>query len=205
MNKLTNRQEEILTFIKKYLVKKGFPPTVREIGEALNLSSPATVFVHLKHLEEKGLIRKSESKNRALELLVDNEYAMKNEKVIDVPLLGKVTAGNPIEAINQPNEFFSLPTSLIPKGKDVFVLEVNGDSMIEKGINDGDMIIVAKTNTAVNGEMVVAMTDEHEVTLKTFYRDNGFFRLHPENALLDDIILDSVTIIGKAIGLYRAF
>ena len=203
MVELTRRQDDILKYIKEYMVEHGYPPTIREIGKALDLSSPATIHTHLKNLEKKGIIRKGDSKNRALELLVENEYANKNDLVVDVPLLGKITAGSPIEAIERPDEYFSLPTSLIPKNKEVFTLNVSGTSMINAGILDGDIVIVERTNTARNGEIVVAMTDENEVTLKTYYKETDHFRLQPENDTMDPIILDNVTILGKAIGLYR--
>lgn len=205
MKDLTKRQSQILNFIKEYFVAHGYPPTVREIGSAIGVSSPATVHAHLTNLEEKGFIRKDGTKNRALELLVENEYAAKNEDVIDVPLLGKITAGSPIEAIENPYEFFSLPASLVPKGKEVFTLTVSGESMINAGIYDGDIIIVERTNSARNGQIVVAMTDENEVTLKTFYKEKGYFRLQPENDYMDPIILNNVIILGSAIGLYRKF
>ena len=205
MQELTERQTEILNYIKEFIVSNGYPPTVREIGKALGLSSPATIHSHLNNLAAKGFIKKDSSKNRALELLVENEYENKTEDVIEVPLLGKVTAGNPIEAIERPNEFFSLPAFLVPKQKEVFTLDVSGESMINAGIFDGDIVIVQKQNTARNGDIVVAMTMDNEVTLKTFYKENGYFRLQPENDKLDPIILDSVTILGKAIGLYRKF
>lgn len=203
MIELTKRQEEILDFIKTFMVKHGFPPTIREIGEALGISSPATIHAHLKNLETRGVIRRNDTKNRAIELLVKNEYEPQNELVIDVPLLGKITAGNPIEAIERPDEFFSLPSYLIPNNKEVFTLLVNGTSMINAGILDGDIVIVERKNTARNGEIVVAMTDENEVTLKTFYKEQNHFRLQPENDTMDPIILQNVTILGKAIGLYR--
>jgi repressor LexA len=203
MKNLTNRQQEILNFIKKYIADKGYPPSVREIGEALGLSSPATIHSHLCNLEEKGLIRKSESKNRTIELLVKNEYIDKNDNVVDVPLLGTITAGNPMEAIETPNEYFSLPVNLIPLKKEVFTLLISGDSMIEAGIYDGDIVIIERTNTAHNGEIVAAMTDENNVTLKRFYKENSHIRLQPENSTMEPIILDNVTILGKAIGLYR--
>lgn len=203
MEKLTDRQKDVLDFIKSYIVSRGYPPTVREIGKALDISSPATIHVHLKNLEKKGIIRKEGTKNRAIELLVENEYATKEDEVRKVPLLGKVTAGSPIEAIETPDEFFSLPTYLIPKNSDVFVLKVSGVSMINAGILDGDAIIVKRTKSVRNGEIVVAMTDENEVTLKTYYKEKGHIRLQPENDNLDPIILDHVTILGKAIGLYR--
>lgn len=203
MVNLTKRQDQILQFIKKYQVEHGYPPTIREIGAAVNLRSPATIHTHLKNLEKKGLISKGDSKNRALELLVENEFAHQNDLVVDVPLLGKITAGNPIEAIERPDEYFSLPSYLVPKNKDVFTLNVSGTSMINAGILDGDIVIVERCNTARNGEIVVAMTDENEVTLKTYYKEEDHFRLQPENDTMDPIILKNVTILGKAIGLYR--
>ena len=205
MKELIKRQNEILTYIKKFIVSNGYPPTVREIGEALDVSSPATIHAHLQNLEEKGWIKKQGSKNRAIELLVENEFEPKNENVVEVPLLGKITAGSPITAIEQPDEYFSLPTYLLPTNKDVFTLKVSGNSMINAGIFDGDIVIVEKKNTARNGEIVVAMTDENEVTLKTFYKETNYFRLQPENDTMDPIILNNVTILGKAIGLYRKF
>ncbi len=203
MDGLTKRQDEILDFIKEYIVSNGYPPTVREIGIALGLSSPATIHSHLNNLEEKGYIKKNDYKNRAIELLVKNEYFNNNESIVEVPLLGKVTAGNPIEAIESPNELFSLPAYLIPNKKEVFTLKVSGESMINAGIYDDDIVIVQRQNVARNGDMVVAMTDENEVTLKTFYKEDGYFRLQPENNTMAPIILNSVTILGKAIGLYR--
>lgn len=203
MEKLTNQQEKMLDIIKKYVVKHGYAPTVRELCQEMNLSSTATVQVHLNNLEKKGYIKKEESKNRTIEILVDNEYEIKNELIIEVPLLGKITAGNPIEAIERPDEYFSLPSYLIPKNKDVFTLLVSGESMINAGILDGDIIIVERKNTANNGEIVVAMTDENEVTLKTFYKEKDHFRLQPENDIMAPFIMDNVTILGKAIGLYR--
>ena len=205
MEKLTKRQNDILDVIKKFMATHGYPPTVREIGSSLDLSSPATTQFHINKLEEKGYIRKNNSKNRTLELLVENEYEEKNDDVVTVPLLGKVTAGNPIEAIETPNEYFSLPTNLINGKKEIFTLLVNGESMINAGIYDGDIIIVERKNTANNGEKIVAMTDDNEVTVKTFYKENGHFRLQPENDTMSPIILDKVSIIGKVVGLYRKF
>lgn len=205
MNNLTKRQEEILTYVKEYIVSHGYPPTVREIGSHLGVSSPATIHTHLNKLVEKGFIKKDGSKNRAIELLVENEFNKKDEDVIDVPLLGKITAGSPIEAIENPDEYFSLPSYLVPNNKEVFTLKVSGTSMINAGILDGDIVIVQKQNVARNGEIVVAMNDDNEVTLKTFYKEDGYFRLQPENDTMAPIILDNVTILGKAIGLYRKF
>lgn len=203
MKELTPRQNEILSYIKKYVASHGYPPTIREIGKDLGVSSPATIHAHLENLEKKGFIRKQETKNRALELLVENEFEPKNDLIVEVPLLGKITAGSPIEAIEHPNEVFALPSYLIPKSKEVFTLNVSGTSMINAGILDGDIVIVERQNTARNGQIVVAMTDDNEVTLKTFYKENGYFRLQPENDTMDPIILSNVTILGIAIGLYR--
>ena len=203
METLTKRQDDVLDFVKSYIASHGYPPTVREIGKAIGVNSPATVQAHLECLEEKGFIRKEGTKNRTIEVLVDNEYLTKNEEVIQVPLLGKITAGSPIEAIEKPDEFFSLPAFLVPKDKEVFTLNVSGCSMINAGILDGDIVIVEKRNTARNGEIVVAMTEDNEVTLKTFYKEKGYIRLQPENDTMEPIILNNAFILGKAIGLYR--
>lgn len=203
MEKLTDRQKDILDIIKRSIADKGYPPTVREIGAKIGLSSSATTQFHLNKLEEKGYIKKDSSKNRTIELLVPNEYLEKDDKVVEVPLLGKVTAGNPIEAIEMPDEFFSLPVGLIPNKKEVFTLKVSGESMINVGIYDGDIIIVQKQNTANNGDTVVAMTEENTVTVKTFYKENGYIRLQPENDFMAPIILPACSILGKVIGLYR--
>ena len=202
MSKLTKKQNEILDLIKRFIADHGYPPTVREICKEKNLSSPATVHVHLEKLVEKGMIKKDPAKNRTIELLVENEYKRSDDGTIAVPLLGKVTAGSPIEAIEEPNEYFNLPSYLIPNNKEVFTLLVQGTSMIDAGILDGDIVVVEKQDTARNGEIVVAMTDEYSVTLKTFYKEKGYFRLQPENSEMDPIILDNVTILGKAVGLY---
>ena len=205
MEKLTHRQNFILQIIKELIATNGYPPTVREIGEKADLHSPATIHFHLTKLEEKGYIKKGNSKNRTIEVLVPNEFLKKKDDVVEVPLLGKVTAGSPIEAIEMPNEFFSLPANLIPSKKDVFTLTVSGESMINVGIYDGDIIVVERKNTAHNGETVVAMNDDNEVTVKTFYNEQGHFRLQPENDTMDPIILDKVTILGKVVALYRKF
>ncbi len=200
---ITKRQEDVLNYIKKYVVDHGYPPSTREIGAALGLSSPATVHSHLKKLEDAGCIRKANSKFRTIEIVGENEYAKKNEDLVKVPLLGKVACGNPIEAIENPDEWFTLPANLIPPKETIFTLEANGESMINKGIYDGDIIIVQRQGVARNGEIVVAMTSDGEVTLKTFYKEKDHIRLQPENDTMSPIILDSCTILGKAIGLYR--
>lgn len=205
MEKLTARQEYILQVIKKLIAKNGYPPTVREIGAQAKLNSPATTHFHLTKLEEKGYIKKGNSKNRTIEVLVPNEYIEKEESIIEVPLLGKVTAGTPIEAIETPDEYFALPANLVNSKKEIFTLRVSGESMINVGIHDGDILIVERQNTARNGETVVAMNANNEATVKTFYKENGYFRLQPENDTMEPIILKEVTILGKAIGLYRKF
>lgn len=201
--KLTPRQEEILTYIKKYTAMHGYPPAIREICAGVGLNSPATVFVHIKNLEKNGYIKSTNNKFRTIELLVDNEYLEKNEDVVKVPLLGKITAGSPITAIEQPDDFFDLPASLVPKNGEVFTLHVSGESMINKGIYDNDYVIVKRQNDAKNGDIVVAMTNENEVTLKTFYKEKDHIRLQPENDTMEPLIFPNITILGKAIGLYR--
>src|SRR5574344_850535 len=203
MEKLTNRQKDVLDYIKSYVANHGFPPAVREIGQALGLNSPATIQSHINALESKGYIKKNNSKYRSLEIVGTNEYL--NEDVVEVPLLGKITAGSPIEAIETPNEFFSLPAYLIPSKEEVFTLKVSGESMINAGILDGDIVIIQKQNVAHNGEIVAAMTEENTVTLKRFYKEEDHIRLQPENDTMAPIILPNCTILGKAIGLYRKF
>ena len=204
MDKITKRQEDVLDYIKKYIVEHGYPPATREIGAALGLSSPATVHTHLKKLEDAGYIKKTNSKFRTIEILVDNEYETKNEEIVKVPLLGRVACGNPIEAIEDPNDWFTIPASLIPAREEIFTLKCSGESMINVGIYDGDIVIVQKQKVARNGDIVVAMTEDNEVTLKTFYKESDHIRLQPENDTMDPIILDNCVILGKAIGLYRS-
>lgn len=205
MEKLTDRQQDILQIIKKLTAKKGYPPTVREIGEEANLHSPATIHFHLMQLVKKGYISKEDGSNRTIEILVPNEYLDEQEDVVKVPLLGKVTAGTPIEAIEHPDETFALPVELVGNKKEVFTLRVSGESMINVGIYDGDILIVERQQSANNGETVVAMNKDNEATVKTFYKENGHFRLQPENDTMEPIILDEVTILGKVAGLYRKF
>ena len=205
MERLTDRQNQILDTIKKFIAKNGYPPTVREIGMLLELSSPATTHFHLNRLESKGYIRKSKSKNRSLELLVPNEYLETNDEVTNIALIGTITAGSPIEAIENPSNYFKIPTELIPRGKNLFALTVDGESMINAGIFDNDIVIIERTNSAKNGDIVVAMNGENEATLKRFYKEKNHFRLQPENDTMEPIILDNVTILGKLVGLYRRF
>ena len=202
---LTKKQKDVLDYIKKFHAENKYPPSIRQICGAINLSSPATVHVHINHLVDKGYIERSDSGNKALELLVPNEYEDKGEDVVSVPLLGRISCGNPIEAIEMPNDLFSLPSYLIPKKKEVFTLMTEGESMINAGILSGDIVILERCNEAKNGEIIAAMTDDYEVTLKRFYKEDGHIRLQPENDYMEPIILKNVTILGRAIGLYRKF
>ncbi|MEJ8546031.1 transcriptional repressor LexA [Brevibacillus borstelensis] len=204
MSKLSNRQQAIIDFIRKEVRDKGYPPSVREIGEAVGLASSSTVHGHLARLEKKGLIRRDPTKPRAIELLTDEERFQDDfdVSVVRVPVIGKVTAGQPITAVEQVEDYFPLPDSIVTSDK-VYMLRVSGDSMIEAGILDGDYVIVRQQNVANNGDIVVAMTDEDEATVKRFFKEKNHFRLQPENATLEPIILDSVTILGKVIGVYR--
>ena len=204
-NTLTKRQRDILDFIKRFYANKKYPPSIREIASEFSLSSPATAHVHVQKLIEKGYLKRGKNSNHLLELQVPNEYENNNDDVITVPLLGKVTAGNPIEAIEVPNEVISLPAYLLPKKKEVFTIKVEGDSMINAGIYDNDIVIVEKCKTAKNGEIVVAMDEENQVTIKRFYQEKDYIRLQPENDYMLPIILKEATILGKAIGLYRKF
>lgn len=204
MTKLSKRQQDILAYIKDEVKKKGYPPSVREIGEAVGLASSSTVHGHLARLESKGLIRRDPTKPRAIEIL-ENETDMPTPKysVINVPVVGRVTAGQPITAIENVEEYFPLPDTLVPSDEQVFMLEVMGDSMIDAGILDGDYVIVKQQQTANNGEIVVAMTEEDEATVKRFFKEKDFIRLQPENPTMDPIILRNVSILGKVVGVYR--
>ena len=204
MTKLSKRQQDILEFIKKEVKTKGYPPSVREIGEAVGLASSSTVHGHLSRLESKGLIRRDPTKPRAIEILtVDSDSHIPKSKVINVPIVGKVTAGQPITAIENVEEFFPLPERLAPSDEQLFMLEIMGESMIEAGILDGDYVIVRQQTSANNGDIVVAMTDDNEATVKRFFKEKDYFRLQPENSTMDPIILLNVSILGKVIGVYR--
>lgn len=204
MTKISKRQQDILEFIKGEVKKKGYPPSVREIGEAVGLASSSTVHGHLARLESKGLIRRDPTKPRAIEILeVDQTLHIPKNNVINVPVVGKVTAGIPITAIENVEEFFPLPERLAPADEQVFMLEIMGESMIDAGILNGDYVIVKQQQTANNGEIVVAMTEDDEATCKRFFKEKDFFRLQPENATMEPIILRNVSILGKVIGVYR--
>ena len=201
--KISKRQQAILTFIKEEVRAKGYPPSVREIGEAVGLASSSTVHGHLARLESKGLIRRDPTKPRAIEVLDQDDLVVSKSSVIHVPLIGKVTAGLPISAIEDIQEYFPLPDKYGAAEDELFMLEIMGESMIEAGILDGDYVIVKKTSTAENGEIVVAMTEEDEATVKRFYKEKTHFRLQPENSSMDPILVNQVSILGKVVGLYR--
>ncbi|WP_174726948.1 transcriptional repressor LexA [Mesobacillus harenae] len=204
MAKLSKRQTDILEFIKEEVKRKGYPPSVREIGEAVGLASSSTVHGHLARLESKGLIRRDPTKPRAIEILeLEATDHIPKYKVVNVPVVGKVTAGQPITAIENVEEYFPLPERLAPADEQVFMLEIMGESMIDAGILDGDYVIVKQQQTANNGDIVVAMTEEDEATVKRFFKQEDYIRLQPENPTMEPIILRNVTILGKVIGVYR--
>ena len=205
LSKISNRQQSILEFIKSEVKYKGYPPSVREIGEAVGLASSSTVHGHLDRLEKKGMIRRDPTKPRAIEILGDehdDDDILYSVPVARVPLIGRVTAGVPITATENIEDYLPIPGRFVGD-HNVFMLTVVGDSMIEAGILDGDYVIVRQQQTANNGEIVVAMTDQDEATVKRFYKESGHFRLQPENSSLKPIILDHVTILGKVVGLLR--
>lgn len=206
MSKMSNRQNAILEFIKNEVRDKGYPPSVREIGEAVGLASSSTVHGHLDRLEKKGLIRRDPTKPRAIEILADDEDSAFGlaSSVRQIPLVGKVTAGVPITATENIEEYFPLPTTMVGD-QPVFMLSVRGDSMIEAGIHDGDYVIVRQQPNATNGDIVVAMTEDDEATVKTFYKERDHIRLQPENASMQPLRYTNVSILGKVIGLIRSF
>ncbi|WFE15988.1 transcriptional repressor LexA [Bacillus atrophaeus] len=203
MTKLSKRQLDILRFIKAEVKTKGYPPSVREIGEAVGLASSSTVHGHLARLETKGLIRRDPTKPRAIEILDEEEVQIPKSQVVNVPVIGKVTAGSPITAVENIEEYFPLPDRMIPPDEHVFMLEIMGESMIDAGILDKDYVIVKQQSTANNGEIVVAMTEDDEATVKRFYKEDTHVRLQPENPTMEPIILQNVSILGKVIGVFR--
>ncbi|EWH22384.1 transcriptional repressor LexA [Bacillus haynesii] len=204
MTKLSKRQLDILRFIKEEVKRKGYPPSVREIGEAVGLASSSTVHGHLARLETKGLIRRDPTKPRAIEILdTEEEIHIPKNQVVNVPVIGKVTAGIPITAVENIEEYFPLPDRLAPPDEHVFMLEIMGESMIDAGILDQDYVIVKQQNTANNGDIVVAMTEDDEATVKRFFKEETHIRLQPENPTMEPIILQNVTILGKVIGVFR--
>lgn len=207
---LTEKQIAILEFIKSEISKKGYPPAVREICNAVALKSTSTVHSHLNKLEKLGYIRKDPTKPRAIEVLDkakdDEDISGLHQEMINLPLIGQITAGEPIFAEQNIEEYFPLPASLI-KGKDNFLLRVKGESMINAGILDGDYVVVDKKDIATNGEIVAALVENEKATIKTFYRENGKIRLQPENDFMEPFIFDDseVQIIGVVTGVFRVF
>ncbi|GIP59363.1 transcriptional repressor LexA [Paenibacillus woosongensis] len=205
MSKVSSRQQAILEFIRSEVRLKGYPPSVREIGEAVGLASSSTVHGHLDRLEKKGFIRRDPTKPRAIELLGQDDaegIGQFAHSVARVPVIGKVTAGVPITATENIEDYFPLPQHYAGEGE-IFMLSVVGNSMIEAGIHSGDYVIVRKQQTANNGEIVVAMTEDDEATVKTFYKEKDHIRLQPENSTMEPLRLTHVTILGKVIGLFR--
>ncbi|MEK4348978.1 transcriptional repressor LexA [Paenibacillus sp. FSL P4-0184] len=205
MSKISSRQLAILEFIRSEVRSKGYPPSVREIGEAVGLASSSTVHGHLDRLEKKGLIRRDPTKPRAIELLGQEDSENVHhfaQTVARIPVVGKVTAGIPITATENIEDYFPLPTHYVGDNK-VFMLSVQGDSMVEAGIMNGDYVIVRQQQTADNGDIVVAMTEEDEATVKTFYKERDHIRLQPENPAYEPLRLNRVTILGRVIGLFR--
>ena len=201
MKEAVEKQSEIYEFLKVFTENKGYPPSVREICEAVNLRSTSTVHGHLKKLESKGLIKRDPTKPRALEIVGINSN---RKEMLNVPIVGKITAGEPILATENIEDTFPIPIDYIKHNNEVFMLKVTGNSMINAGINDGDYAIIEKCQTAINGEIVVALI-ENEATIKTFYKEKNHIRLQPENNALDPIIVDDCLILGKLVGLFRAY
>lgn len=198
---LTERQQAILKFIKQEIIAKGYPPAVREIGKAVGLSSSSTVHSHLNQLESKGYIRRDPTKPRAIEIIDDSFYPSK--EMVNVPILGRVTAGQPILAVENYEDSFPLPLDFV-RSDDTFMLSIKGDSMQNAGIMDGDLVIVKHDNTARNGEIVVALLGD-EATVKRFFKETDYIRLQPENDNYQPILTQDVSILGKVIGLVRRY
>ena len=197
----SDKQTQIYNFLIEFTKSKGYPPSVREICEAVSLKSTSTVHGHLKRLEKKGLIYRDPTKPRALEIV---ELSNEEKELIDIPIVGKVTAGMPILATENIEDMFQMPINYVKHNNDLFILKVTGDSMIEAGILDGDLAIIEQKNVATNGEIVVALI-ENEATIKRFFKENGFIRLQPENKNYEPIIVEDCSILGKLVGIYRAY
>ena len=200
--KITAKQKEILEYIKDEILKKGYPPAVREICEAVNLKSTSSVHSHLETLEKNGYIRRDPTKPRAIEIM-DDSFQLVRHEMASIPIVGTVAAGQPILAEQNIEGYFPIPTEMVPSGES-FVLKVKGDSMINAGIFNGDQIFVQCCNTANNGYTVVALVDD-SATVKTFYKENGYYRLQPENDTMEPIIVDHVDILGKVYGVFRLY
>lgn len=200
--KITKKQEEILTYIKQEILDHGYPPSVREICEAVHLKSTSSVHAHLETMEKNGYIRRDPTKPRAIEI-IDDQFQLARREMVNLPILGKVAAGEPIFAEQNIEDYFPVPADYMPN-QEAFMLKVQGESMIEAGIFDGDMLIVKRQETAKNGDIVVALVDD-SATVKSFYKEDGYYRLQPENSSMDPIIVDHVAILGKVFGVFRFY
>lgn len=200
MERISERQRRILGFIKKEVATKGYPPSVREIGAAVGLQSSSTVHGHLRRLEDLGLIRRDATKPRAIEILADDSTP--RVKAIEVPVLGRVTAGSPILAVENIEEYYPVPHDFV-EHEDVFILRIKGESMVGAGILDGDYVLVEQRKTAENGEIVVALLNGDEATVKRFFHEGSYVRLQPENPDMEPILTDDVSILGRVIGVFR--
>ena len=200
--KISDKQREILEYIKQEILNRGYPPAVREICEAVDLKSTSSVHSHLETLEKNGYIRRDPTKPRAIEIIDDN-FNLTRREVVNVPLVGRVAAGEPILAVENVENYFPIPIEFMPNAES-FMLKVKGESMINAGILDGDSVLVEKSSDAHNGEIVVALVDD-SATVKTFYKENGYIRLQPENDTMDPIIVDNCEILGKVFGVFRFF
>ncbi len=198
--RITDKQKEILDFMKSQILAKGYPPSVREICEAVNLRSTSSVHAHLETLEKNGYIRRDPTKPRAIEI-IDDEFGLTKRDMVNIPIVGTVAAGQPLLAVENVLDYFPIPVDMLPN-KELFMLRVKGDSMVNMGIFEGDTIIVARQDTASNGEVVVALVDD-SATVKRFYKEQGHYRLQPENDSMEPIIVDRCQIIGKVVGLVR--
>ena len=200
--KISTKQQEILEFIKNEILNKGYPPSVRDICEAVHLKSTSSVHSHLETLEKNGYLRRDPTKPRAIEIIDDNFNLVRRE-VVNVPLLGTVAAGVPLLAVENVENYFPVPSEYMPN-QDCFMLKVKGDSMVNAGILNGDYVLVQKQETANNGDMVVALVED-SATVKTFYKEDGYYRLQPENEFMEPIIVQDVMILGKVFGAIRFF
>lgn len=200
--KISDKQREILEYIKAEILNKGYPPAVREICEAVKLKSTSSVHAHLETLEKNGYIRRDPTKPRAIEI-VDENFNLTRREMVNVPIVGKVAAGEPILAVENIENYFPIPAEFMPN-EQTFILQVQGESMVNVGILDGDYILVEQQTTANDGDMVVALVDD-SATVKTFYKENGYYRLQPENDFMEPIIVSDVMIMGKVIGTFRFF
>jgi len=198
--KITPKQQEILNFIKSEIIHRGYPPAVRDICKAVRLKSTSSVHSHLATLERNGYIRRDPTKPRAIEVL-DEDFYLNRREMVQIPIVGSVAAGEPILAVQNIEDYLPLPVEMLPN-KQVFMLKVKGESMVNMGILDGDQVIVEKADTASNGEVVVALLDD-SATVKRFYKEDGHYRLQPENDLMEPMIVSEVKILGKVIGLLR--